>query len=261
LDWSLWEPWYIWIASALGLSVPEDYEASRILDSLIGDRVVDVGDLKRIVEGKLVLIVGAGPSIEDGLSKALDYVDTLVAADGASSKLLELGVVPDIIVTDLDGDLNNIYESWRRGSHVVVHAHGDNISALKAHVQKFSSRLIGTTQVKPIGCLHNFGGFTDGDRAVFMCMELGCKAVLMVGMDFSEVVGRYSKPWLKENVVAWPFKRAKFVIAKRLLSWASKLYQRPMARLMARKDADQINGIEDLGPEGLEVWIERVREG
>jgi len=259
LDWSLWEPWYIWIASALGLSVSRDYEASRVLDALIRDRVADVGDLKKVVEGKLVLVVGAGPSIENDLSEVLDAVDALVAADGASSRLLELGVSPDIIVTDLDGDLNDIYESWRRGSHVVVHAHGDNITALEAYVRKFDDRLIGTTQVRPIGCLHNFGGFTDGDRAVFMCMELGCRAVLMTGMDFSAVVGRYSKPWLKEDVAAWPFKLAKFAIAKRLLSWASRLYGRPMARLMTRKGAEPIDGVEDLALEGLEAWIEGVK--
>jgi len=249
----------MWIASALGLSVSRDYEASRVLDALIRDRVADVSDLRKVVEGKLVLVVGAGPSIEGNLSKVLDVVDALVAADGASSRLLELRASPDIIVTDLDGDLNDIYESWRRGSHVVVHAHGDNIPALKAYVRKFDDRLIGTTQVKPVGCLHNFGGFTDGDRAVFMCMELGCRAVLMTGMDFSTVVGKYSKPWLKEDVAAWPFKRAKFTIAKRLLSWASRLYGRPMARLIARKGADPIDGVEDLAPEGLEAWVERAK--
>lgn len=259
MDWSLWEPWYIWIASALELGVSEDYEASRVLDALIRDRAVNTSNLRKIVEGKLVLVVGAGPSIESDFDKLLDKADALVAADGASSKLLELGAVPDIIVTDLDGNLDDIYEAWRKGSHVVIHAHGDNILALKAHVQKFADRLVGTTQVRPIGHLYNFGGFTDGDRAVFMCMELECKAVLMVGMDFSTIVGKYSKPWLKENVVAWPFKRAKFVIAKRLLSWASRLYRRPIARLVAREGADPIDGIEDLKYEELEAWIERVK--
>ncbi len=260
MDWSLWEPWYMWIVSALGLSVSEDYEASRVLDALIRDRATDAGELRKIVEGKLVLVVGAGPSIESDLGEVFDKVDAVVVADGASSRVLELGVTPDIIVTDLDGDLDDIYEGWRRGSHVVVHAHGDNIPALRAHIQKFGDRLLGTTQVRPIGCLYNFGGFTDGDRAVFMCMELECKAVLMVGMDFSTVVGRHSKPWLRGDVVAWPFKRSKFVIAKRLLSWASRLYQRPMARLTAR-GADLVDGVEDLKAEELEGWIKRVREG
>jgi len=258
LDWSLWEPWYIWIASSLGLSVSRDYEASRILDALIRDRTTDVSHLKRVVEGGLVLVVGAGPSIEGYLGEGLDNVDALVAADGASSRLLELGLCPDVVVTDLDGNLHDIHECWRRGSYVVVHAHGDNIPALRAYTQRFSNRVIGTTQVRPVGCLYNFGGFTDGDRAVFMCMELGCKAVLMVGMDFSTVVGKYSKPWLREDVVAWPFKQAKFAVAKRLLSWASRLYKRPMARLVTCKGVEPINGVEDLATDELEAWIERV---
>jgi uncharacterized Rossmann fold enzyme len=239
----------------------KDCEASCVLDALIRDKVADVDDLRKIVEGKLVLVAGAGPSIEGALDEVLDEADALVVADGASSRLLELGVIPDIIVTDLDGNLDDIYEAWRKGSHVVVHAHGDNMSELRAHAQKFINRVVGTTQVRPIGCLHNFGGFTDGDRAVFMCMELGCRAVLMVGMEFSAVVGRYSKPWLKESVVAWPLKRAKFVIAKRLLSWASRLYQRPIARLITCKDVDPIDGVEDLNIQGLKHWIERVKEG
>ncbi|NHW44229.1 MAG: DUF115 domain-containing protein, partial [Candidatus Verstraetearchaeota archaeon] len=141
MDWSLWEPWYIWIAGALGLSMSEDYEASRVLDVLIRGRATDVGELRKVVEGKLALVVGAGPSIEDHIDEVLDATDVLVAADGASSRLLELGTVPDLVVTDLDGNLDDIFEAWRRGSYVIVHAHGDNVSALKAHVQKFSNRL------------------------------------------------------------------------------------------------------------------------
>ncbi|NHW44686.1 MAG: hypothetical protein HA491_03010 [Candidatus Verstraetearchaeota archaeon] len=49
------------------------------------------------------------------------------------------------------------------------------------------------------------------------------------------------------------------MIAKRLLSWASRLYQRPMARLVAREGADLIDGVEDLRYKELEAWIERIK--
>ncbi|MDH5816341.1 MAG: DUF115 domain-containing protein [Candidatus Nezhaarchaeota archaeon] len=249
MDWSLWEPWYLWIVGALGISIDMDLEAARRLDILIRNKVCDVGVVRSIVKRRPVIIVGAGPSIEESIDVVLKKREfVIVAADGACSKLLEVRVVPDIIVTDLDGDVNDIYEGWRKGAYVVIHAHGDNIQALEKHVEKFSERIIGTTQTKPIGCLQNFGGFTDGDRAVFMTLELGCEAILMIGMDLSRTVGRYSKPWLSKDSAAWPFKYAKFMIARKLLSWASKLYSKPILRVVVDgyDCGEPIDGVRDI---------------
>ncbi len=261
LDWSLWEPWYLWITSALGLSVPMDYEAAQKLDVMIKDRASKADVIEKILRGNLVIVVGAGPSLEKSIEVISEKsLGIIVAADGACSKLLEVGIVPHIVITDLDGNIDDIYECWCKGSFVVVHAHGDNISALETHTQKFTGKIIGTTQTKPIGCLYNFGGFTDGDRAVFMSLELGCKAVLMIGMDLSSKVGRYSKPWLKGDEYAWPFKRAKFNIAKRLLSWASLLYSKPIVRVTtAGYDYGKpMDNIPDVNVKDVDKWIKEV---
>lgn len=261
MDWNLWEPWYLWIAGALNLSIRMDYKAAHILDLMIRDRVDDIDVIRKIVGNKIAIIVGAAPSLERSIEVVLRRkLDVIIAADGACSKLLEAGVTPHIVVTDLDGNIDDIYESWHRGSYVVIHAHGDNVSALKDYVPKFSDRIIGTTQAKPVGSLHNFGGFTDGDRAVFMALELGCKAVLMIGMDLSRKVGRYSKPWLKKDEDAWPFKLAKFSIARRLLSWASRLYSKPIARVTVNGyDFGQpIDNVENIDIDVLDKWIEKL---
>ncbi|MHC1627827.1 MAG: 6-hydroxymethylpterin diphosphokinase MptE-like protein [Candidatus Nezhaarchaeales archaeon] len=263
MDWSLWEPWYLWIASTLSLSISMDYEAAQKLDLMIRDSASKADVIEKIVRNQLVVIVGAGPSLEKSINTALEKsLGVIVAADGACSKLLEVGVVPHVVVTDLDGNIDDIYECWCKGSYVVVHAHGDNIPALEKHVQKFTNKIIGTTQTKPIGCLYNFGGFTDGDRAVFMALELGCKAILMIGMDLSRKVGKYSKPWLKNDEDVWPFKRAKFNIARRLLSWASRLYSKPIVRVTidGYDYGKPIGIIRDINIKDVDKWIKEVEK-
>ena len=36
-----------------------------------------------------------------------------------------------------------------------------------------------------------WGGFTDGDRALMMCLSLDCKSVRLIGFDFDKI-GLYS---------------------------------------------------------------------
>ena len=53
-----------------------------------------------------------------------------IAADGAVSACLERNIIPEIIVTDLDGNLPEMVWANKKGSKIVVHAHGDNLSRL-----------------------------------------------------------------------------------------------------------------------------------
>ena len=261
MDWSLWEPWYLWIAGALNLSIAMDCAAAHKLNHMIRSVSTSINRMAEIFKDKIAIVIGAGPSIDEAISIIDDIHGVVLAADGACGKLLEMGLTPHVIITDLDGRIDDIYECWRRGSYVVVHAHGDNIKFLGDYIPKFNERIIGTTQARPIGCLHNFGGFTDGDRAVFMALELKCKAVLMIGMDLSRVVGRYSKPWLKADSPIWPFKQAKFIIARKLLSWASKLYRKPMARVVVNgyDFGDKINGVDEVNVKNIEDWLRRTQ--
>ena len=52
---------------------------------------------------------------------------------------------------------------------------------------------IGTTQTNPFNKIQNFGGFTDGDRAVFLASYFGAKKVILFGMDFGKKIGRQSR--------------------------------------------------------------------
>jgi len=147
-----------------------------------------------LVKKKECIVLGAGPSFDDDLEKlerASFLNKTLIAADGATSAVLEYRN-PEIIVTDLNGNVDDQLNAWRRGSWLVVHAHGDNIAQVRDIAPKLKERVIGTTQVEPFGKLYNFGGFTDGDRATFMAHELKAKKIYLAGMDLGSKIGERS---------------------------------------------------------------------
>ena len=225
-----WIPRYYWIASLMRYDVLRDREATYVLSELLNPIKPPLAQLLKIISGKVAVVFGAGPSLDEMLDKlinsgCMDLIRkccSLITADGATQALLEHGVVPDVVVTDLDGDVESIIESGLKGSVVIVHGHGDNIMSLLKYVEelkKVTRKLIGTTQVEPRYPVLNFGGFTDGDRAVFLAEYFTASKVLMVGMDFGDVVGRRSKPWLKRDARASEDKLLKLKIAEELISW------------------------------------------
>ena len=222
MDWEEWKPFYLRIVREMRYSIEADRRAARILRALLleGDKYILRDELTAVV-GRKVYVFGCGPSLEDALRK-FDFSDgTLIAADGATSALLEHDMVPDIIVSDLDGRIPDLKLANDQGAFMAVHAHGDNVDKLTAYVPLFS-RVLGTTQTEPLDIVYNFGGFTDGDRAAFLAEELGAREIVLVGFDFGETVGRWSKPGLRKHVPIWESKRRKFEFAKELLEWLEK---------------------------------------
>ncbi|MDY6958106.1 MAG: 6-hydroxymethylpterin diphosphokinase MptE-like protein, partial [Halobacteriota archaeon] len=147
------------------------------------------------IEGKEVVICGNGPSLGNEIIELGKEV--LIAADGATSLLLKEGIIPDVIVTDLDGVIGDLLYANRLGAFMVVHAHGDNIDLLKKVVPQLKD-VVGTTQSKPFGIIHNFGGFTDGDRAVFLAKSLSAGSIKLIGFDYDDPsVGEIKKKKLK----------------------------------------------------------------
>ncbi|MEM2096637.1 MAG: 6-hydroxymethylpterin diphosphokinase MptE-like protein [Methanothrix sp.] len=195
-----WEIMYKRILEDFGFSRSRDEEAACVLSSLLESiERITLSDLQDIIRGRDVVVCGNAPRLREEVKK-IKPPDAVVAADGATSVLLENGLIPDIIVTDLDGCIPDIIESNRRGSAVVVHAHGDNIDKLKEHVPHMR-RVLGTAQSSPLKNVHNFGGFTDGDRAVFLALELMPKSIKLIGFDLDDqsVTPRKSKKlrWAK----------------------------------------------------------------
>jgi len=228
MRWEIWRPWYDRIVKRLGLDREADQEAARVLDELLPEP--RLAGLRNLIRGRECVVFGAGPSLDIDLERLerAGFLDkTIITADGATSALLGYRS-PEIIVTDLDGDVDDQLEAWSRGSWMVVHAHGDNIARLREITPKLKERVIGTTQVKPLGKLFNFGGFTDGDRATFMVYGLGASKIYLAGMDLGTKIGEHS------GDKDLPRKRNKLGICKELLAWLAGELKANIVNLTSR---------------------------
>jgi uncharacterized Rossmann fold enzyme len=218
MRFSEWFPYYQAIRQEFGFSTEQDQVAANILSKLIKRKALGIKVLQRKITGKTTLIVGAGDSLDSKIKyikKNRTFVK--IAANGATRTLIENHITPDIVVTDLDSDAAVLKKAEKAGAIMVVHGHSDNIQALKTLVPKFR-RVLGTTQVMPVEGVFNFGGFTDGDRCVFMADELGAKEIILVGMEFGDRIGQSSK-----NIITdVEQKRAKLKTGKRLLEMLAK---------------------------------------
>ena len=216
MDYERWKVFYRSIIDDLGYSEDKDMESAKILDDILKNKDIDsvFERLRSLVNGKEVVVFGAGPSLLKGIDRYRDLIERLtkISADGATSALLEKEILPDVVVTDLDGKIEDLLKANEKGSIVIVHAHGDNIDKIREFGNKFGN-IIGTTQIDPskFEKLFNFGGFTDGDRAVFLAHSLNASKIYLIGFDFDGKVGRYS---FSKDVV---MKRKKLEWCKRLL--------------------------------------------
>jgi len=177
-----WAPIYNQILKEFNFSKQEDTKAAEILNDLLKDKILfPIDKIKDIIQNKDVVVFGAGPSLDKQIKKHLDFLKDklLITADGSTSALLKYKIKPDVIVTDLDGKISDQIQSNSEDSIVIIHAHGDNISKLKNYVPKFEN-------------LYNFGGFTDGDRGVFLADHFKAKNIFLIGFDFNNKIGRYS---------------------------------------------------------------------
>ena len=211
-----WDSKYKKILKDFGYSRRKDSQSCKLLDSLLPKKT-SIVKIRDLIENKPVFVIGAGPSLPSCISILKKYKKiTKIVADGAAKAMIENDLRPDIVVTDLDGDIKSLKKAGRTNTVMVVHAHGDNSE--KIHLVKNFKNCIGTTQTKPIGKVHNFGGFTDGDRCVFLASNFKAKKIILLGMDFGNRIGKYSKT----RVVDRSIKIAKLRYGKKLLEWLAQ---------------------------------------
>ena len=170
-----WKTKFNEIRKDFGYSEKEDLISAKKLNFLL-KRKNSRKQIQNIIRGKTVFVIGAGPS----LSKSLKYIKksknvTKIVADGAVRALLEKNIKPDILVTDLDGDLKSIKKIGKTKIQIIVHAHGDNSNRLE--IVKELSNVIGTTQTREFGKLENLElkQMVDLDKSEFFI--LACLAV------------------------------------------------------------------------------------
>ena len=212
-----WKRRYQSILKELSYSEKKDKESAVILDSIL-KKNNNNQKITKLIQGKTVFVIGSGPSLSFAIPKLKKFKKSIkIAADSSLKPLLENGIVPDIIVTDLDGDEDAIKKLSKKKSIFVIHAHGDNIKKLQ--MVKEINNCIGTTQTTPFNKIQNFGGFTDGDRGVFLANHFEAKKIILFGMDFGKQIGKFSNTKKSDRDT----KLKKLKIGEELLIWLSTI--------------------------------------
>lgn len=219
-----WQEWYTQICGQFGYDPIQDKMAAVMLNDII-DSPMDLAALHNLINNRTILCLGAGPSLPLALPEIERCTAPVIVADSALYQLSEFDIIPDVVVTDLDGDTGRMMDLADSDTIFVVHAHGDN--TIQLPMAKSFQRCVGTTQTTPFENIHNFGGFTDGDRAVFLASHFRARSIILCGMDLNGPVSAWSTQ--KQSDAQKSIKLYKLRMAASLLEWlakntASKLY-------------------------------------
>lgn len=205
---------YAGIVKEFGYDRSRDEESATVLETIIeeSDAEARISDM---IRGKTVFVAGSGPSLSSAIKHIKRYKEraVVVAADSSAGLLVRNKIMPDVIVTDLDGDLGLFDKMADTQAIFVVHAHGDNLDRL--HVAGRFRNCIGTAQSGQSGRIRNFGGFTDGDRAVFLASHYQADRIILFGMDFGDRIGRHSGTKIQDRQT----KIAKLRKGEEVLEW------------------------------------------
>ena len=202
-----WERTYLEIISDFGFDRESDESSARMLKAVTMNSDLEMDDVLNDLIGRTVTVIGNGPDMETSL-KEENIHGTVICSGSAVERVMMSGIVPDIIVTDLDGPIAPQIKSNMMGSVTLLHAHGDNSHLVQRYASEFKGPVILTTQSIPDSIVLNYGGFTDGDRAVCLARHFGAKEIFLVGFDFEH-------PYLKDG--------ADPEVKKRKLAWAKKI--------------------------------------
>jgi len=223
-----WEPLYQSILEKFDFLEKEDEKAALLLSEYFKTALIPLTDeeydptllLNSKINGKIVFVCGNAPSLEKELLFCLEKEKSnsiFIAADGAASVLLKHNKIPDIIVTDLDGkypkDADQEIKALDFGSVLLIHAHGDNSEKLQKYLPLLTEgireqKVIPTCQCRPPDYVYNFGGFTDGDRCVYLAKTFEAAKIILLGFDFKD-----------QNVTE--MKKKKLKCAEKLISIAA----------------------------------------
>lgn len=222
MEFDEWEPVYEAILQDFGYDRAGDEHARDVLASVTESAAVD-----RLpsVRDATVAIAGAGPTLStDRELERARNADVVFAASTAADTLADRGVAVDCMVTDLDKNPGTVRDLTDRGVPVAVHAHGDNVAAVRDVVPDCDDAfVVPTTQAAPRAHVRNFGGFTDGDRAAFLVDHLGAARLVFVGWDLDD-------PSVE------PTKARKLEWAERLLYWLESRRDDRFAVLDGRRE-------------------------
>ncbi len=199
MNYKDWKPIYEEIIKDFGYSKEKDIMAANVQSEVRGSDSLKI--LKRL-QGSSVEILG--PYAENPSEK-------IVMIAGASlSHLDKIDIDNSFLVTDLDGDTILQKEKNKDGLTTLIHAHGDNIDLIKKYSPEFTGHVISTCQCRPLENVYNFGGFTDGDRCVFIADHFKAKKVILNGWDLENPAPKGDKR-IKKKKLKWAHKLIRLV--------------------------------------------------
>ena len=188
-----WLPIYQQILEDFGFSREDDEKAAKLMYELGREKLLDSSELRQIIEGRSVAIIGFSIKKQEFLSIG---EEVKITAGKALIKVREFftDFIPEIHVTDMEeGEL--LLEIGEK-CILVLHAHGDNIETIESIIPKIPE-FVATTQSTQFDRVYNFGGFTDGDRAACMAKEMNAKVINIYGFDFNNTSG------IKKKKLEW----------------------------------------------------------
>ncbi|HUW91455.1 MAG TPA: 6-hydroxymethylpterin diphosphokinase MptE-like protein [Candidatus Nanopelagicaceae bacterium] len=249
-------PWYRKIVNDFNFDLQKDREARDLLSRILEKKhysynleEILLSFKQNIQKKEYICVFGCGPSLEESVDFILsnlgkNFFNNCVnlAADGAAQLLNERIIPIDGIITDLDGITKR---DFLKAKYVIVHAHGDNIILLehfKNTIINFT-KIIGTTQAESTHNLINPGGFTDGDRilAFIVSFLLPQQELYLIGMDFDDIVGKYSKPNNEKNYLADPIKLKKLKYALQIIEWLLPKIKIPLYLINTKSISDKFD--------------------
>ena len=203
MQFSEWEPVYAEILADMGYSRFDDENCVRVLmASTLGCDLISGEDAGKLI-GKTCTVFGNSPSLEKDLER-IGTEGTLIASGSSVGRLSAAGIRPDIVVTDMDGDIEPQLLASSGGAVTFLHAHGDNQELAAKYAGMFRGPVVLTTQSAPGLITYNYGGFTDGDRAVCLARHFGCRRILLPGFDYTDPMPKEgSDPALKARKLRW----------------------------------------------------------
>lgn len=153
--------------------------AKREKGFVLGD--IKIPALRTSFADRHVVVVVRGQNYKQDLQAILSYIDevnpVLVGVDGGADALLEAGLVPDLIVGDMDSVSD---EALHCGAELLVHAYPDGTAPGLARLEK--TNLTAKTIAAP---------GTSEDIALLVAYEKGADIIVAVGthsnmIDFLE---------------------------------------------------------------------------
>ena len=203
MEFREWEGTYREICADFGFDPWADEVSVRLLESVTPNLDLDDEDAVEPLISDTVTVFGAATCLASDID-AMRPQGTLIAAGSACGAMMEMGFRPDILVTDLDGDIDAQLEASSKGAVTLILAHGDNTDLVARYAPLFKGKVVLTTQGRPHGNVLCFGGFTDGDRSVCLARHFGAKKIILLGFDFEHPSDKNgSDPDIKAKKLRW----------------------------------------------------------